>query len=94
MMNTAKFTPQEMLSATDLSKKTSSILTDLSEHIHDKFVIVRNNQPNAVLLSLSAYESLLEDIEDLQLSRTANERLERFDPATAIAHEDMKRKYG
>jgi len=93
-MNTASFTPKEMLSATDLSKKTSSILTELSEHKHDKFVIVRNNQPNAVLLSLSAYESLLEDIEDLQLSKTARERLERFDPAAAIAHEDMKRKYG
>jgi len=93
-MNTARFTANEMLSATDLSKKTSSILSELSEHNHDKFVIVRNNQPNAVLLSLAAYEALLEDIDDLQLSRTASERLESFDPATAIAHEDMKRKYG
>jgi len=93
-MNTARFTPNEMLSATDLSKKTSSILTELSEHTHDKFVIVRNNQPNAVLLSLDAYESLLEGIEDLQLSKLASERLESFDPSTAVAHEDMKRKYG
>jgi len=93
-MNTARFAPSEMLSATDLSKKTSSILTELSERTHDKFVIVRNNQPNAVLLSLGAYESLLEEIEDLQLSKIASERLENFDPATATAHEDMKRKYG
>ena len=93
-MNTARFTPSEMLSATDLSKKTSSILTELSEQKHDKFVIVRNNQPNAVLLSLSAYESLLEDIEDLQLAKIAGERLESFDSATATVHEDMKRKYG
>jgi len=93
-MNTASFTANEMLSATDLSKKTSLILTELAEHRHEKFVIVRNNQPNAVLLSLTAYESLLEDIEDLQLSKTVSERLESFDPATAIAHEDMKRKYG
>jgi len=93
-MNTARFTANEMLSATDLSKKTSSILTELADHTHDKFVIVRNNQPNAVLLSLTAYESLLEDIEDLQLSKTASERLANFDPATATAHEDIKRKYG
>jgi len=93
-MNTARFTPSEMLSATDLSKKTSSILTDLSEHKYDKFVIVRNNQPNAVLLSLSAYESLLEDIEDLQLSKVASERIESFDHTTVVAHEDMKQKYG
>jgi len=93
-MGAARFTPNEMLSATDLSKKTSSILTELSEHKHDKFVIVRNNQPNAVLLSLGAYESLLEEIEDLQLAKIASERLESFDPATATAHEDMKRKYG
>jgi len=93
-MNTASFTPNEMLSATDLSKKTSSILTELSDQTHDKFVIVRNNQPRAVLLSLSAYESLLEDIEDLQLSKIASERLDSFDPTTVIAHEDMKRKYG
>ncbi len=93
-MSIVSFTADEMLSATELSKKTSSLLTELADHEHDKFVIVRNNRPNAVLLSMSAYEALLEQVEDVQLTSLAKERLASFDRESAISHEEMKRKYG
>jgi len=92
-MGVASFVADEMLSATELSKKTGSVLTDLAEHAHQKFVIMRNNRPNAVLLSMDEYEHLLGQVEDAELSQLAEERLADYDRKTAISHEDMQRRF-
>ncbi len=92
-MGIASFVADEMLSATELSKKTGSVLTDLAEHMHRKFVIMRNNRPNAVLLSMDEYEHLLEKVEDAELSQLAGERLTDDDRKSAISHEDVQRRF-
>jgi len=92
-MGVASFVADEMLSATELSKRTGSVLTDLAEHMHRKFVIMRNNRPNAVLLSMDEYEHLLEQVEDAELLQVAEKRLVDYDRKTAISHEDMQRRF-
>ncbi|MDQ6958034.1 MAG: type II toxin-antitoxin system Phd/YefM family antitoxin [Mariprofundaceae bacterium] len=92
-MGIASFVADEMLSATELSKKTGSVLTDLTEHMHRRFVIMRNNRPNAVLLSMDEYEHLLEQVEDAELSQVAEKRLANYDQKSAISHEDMQRRF-
>ncbi len=92
-MSVASFVADEMLSATELSKKTGSVLTDLAEHMHRKFVIMRNNRPHAVLLSMDEYEHLLEQVEDAELSQVAEERLADYNRKTVISHEDMQRRF-
>jgi len=92
-MGVASFIADEMLSATELSKKTGSVLTELAEHMHRKFVIMRNNRPNAVLLSMDEYEHLLEQVEDAQLWQLAEGRMAGYDRESAISHEDMQRRF-
>jgi len=92
-MGVASFIADEMLSATELSKKTGSVLTELAEHMHRKFVIMRNNRPNAVLLSMDEYEHLLEQVEDAKLWQLAEDRMAGYDRESAISHEDMQRRF-
>jgi len=92
-MGVASFIADEMLSATELSKRTGSVLTDLAENMHRKFVIMRNNRPNAVLLSMDEYEHLLVKVEDAELSQLAENRLADYDRKTAISHEDMQHRF-
>jgi len=92
-MGVASFVADEMLSATELSKRTGSVLTDLAENMHRKFVIMRNNRPNAVLLSMDEYEHLLVKVEDAELSQLAENRLADYNRKTAISHEDMQHRF-
>lgn len=58
-----------------------------------KFV-VRNNVPECVMLSLSVYERILEDLEDYELAAIALERESRSEGKNLISHEEMMARYG
>ncbi len=83
----------DYLSATALSKKTSATLDALDKGEAEKLIILRNNAPRAVLLSIEAYEAMEEEIEDLRLTALALARLETFDRKRALSHADMVTKY-
>ncbi len=51
------------ISATVLSKKTAHTLDSLSSGENEKFIILKNNAPKAILMSVDAYEALQEEIE-------------------------------
>ena len=80
---------RDYLSATDLSKKTSATLEALEKGETEKFIILKNNAPKAVLLSMEAYEALEEELEDLRLTTLALARSESFDESKAMSHESM-----
>jgi len=74
---------KELLSATELSKNTKHVLNMLEEHKNERYFILRNNKPKAVLISMEEYEELIESIEDhsllqLALERTKNTKLEDY----------------
>jgi antitoxin StbD len=81
------------LSATALSKKTSVTLDAFDKGEVDTMIILKNNTPKAVLLSMEAYETLQEELEDLRLSAAALSRLETFDHEKALSHETMMEKF-
>ena len=80
---------KDYLSATTLSKKTAATLDLLEDGETQKFIILKNNIPRAVLLSLDAYETMVEEMEDLRLTALALARMQTFCPENAISHEDM-----
>ena len=85
---------KEYLSATALSKKTAATLDALEKGEAEKLIILKNNIPKAVLLSVEAYEAIEEEMEDLRLTALALARLETFKPKEALSHGYMMEKFG
>ena len=84
----------DYLSATALSKKTSATLDALEKGETEKLIILKNNSPKAVLLSMENYEAMEEEIEDLRLTGLALVRLGSFDETKALAHSVIMEKFG
>jgi len=85
---------EDYLSATALSKKTSATLEALEKGETEKLIILKNNAPKAVLLSIESYEALEEELEDLRLTALALARLHTFHEKDALSHEMMVEKFG
>lgn len=84
---------QSYLSATTLSKKTAATLDSLENGETEKLIILRNNSPKAILLSMEAFEAMEEEIEDLRLASLAFARLNTFQPDKAVSHQKMMEKF-
>ena len=85
---------EEIVSVTDIQRQAKDIFSRLASGDQDKFVVMRNNTLVAVMLTAERYEALLDELEDLRIEAVARERLETFDPAKAISHEDMLARFG
>ncbi len=85
---------RDYISATALSKKTAHTLDSLSSGENEKFIILKNNEPKAILMSVSAYEALEEEIEDLRLTSLALTRMQTFSLDDTISHKKMLEKFG
>lgn len=48
----------EMMSSTDVAKNFGAVLSKLTNHEVDKICVLRNNKPEAVVLSALEYEQL------------------------------------
>ena len=84
----------DYLSATTLSKKTAATLDSLTNGETEKLIILKNNTPRAILLSIEAYHEIEEEIEDLRLAALAFARKNSFKPEEAISHKEMMGKFG
>ena len=84
----------DYISATDLSKKTSATLNAFENGQAEKLIVLKNNSPKAVLLSMQAYEELEEELENLRLKLLASSRLDSFEKEKALSHEQMLQKFG
>jgi len=84
----------DYLSATALSKKTSATLDALEKGEAEKLIILKNNTPKAILLSIETYEAMQEEMEDLRLTALALARLESFEEKKALSHEYIQEKFG
>lgn len=93
-----------LVSISDFSKgKTAKIFDDVRNNNHE-YIILKNNQPTAILLSLEMYrditdkatkmETLLEKIEEIRLLKLAEHRMKSFDQEATIDHDDLAREMG
>jgi antitoxin StbD len=85
---------EDYLSATTLSKKTSATLDALEKGDTEKLIILKNNAPKAVLLSIETYEAMEEEMEDLRLTALALARLKTFDEKKTLSHQYILEKFG
>ena len=82
------------LSATTLSKKTAATLDTLENGEIEKLIILKNNSPKAILVSIDAFTAMEEEMEDLRLATLALARLQTFKPAEALSHNQMMERFG
>ena len=91
---------EKFVSISDLSRgKASKVIQNVVKN-KDQCIIVRNNKPEAVILSLSEYLELV-DIkdrlheleEDIELMQLANERVEKYTTDKTISQEKVLEKY-
>ncbi|MCP5296787.1 MAG: type II toxin-antitoxin system Phd/YefM family antitoxin [Zoogloeaceae bacterium] len=83
----------QALSVTDLVRSAKEVFERLESGEQDKYVVMRNNAPAAVMMPVAAYEALIDEIEDLRIEAVARERLQSLDRKKAITHAEMVRRF-
>lgn len=83
---------EEMVSVTDLLKGFRTSLEKLSSHQLEKIAVMKNNKPEAVILSIDEYEHLREShywnsLDDAEYLKNAHESLSDPDVKTYTAEE-------
>jgi antitoxin StbD len=84
----------QAISSTDLQKNTREILDRLTEGKQDRYVVMRDNKPAAVLLPTQMYEALMDELADMRIEAIALERIATFDPEKALTLEQLKKNLG
>lgn len=63
-----------MISVSDLGRGQASRVIQAVEKSKEQYIVVKNNKPQAVLISIEEYMDLMESKEELELLLMANER--------------------
>jgi antitoxin StbD len=85
---------EQAVSVTEVSRSAKTIFDRLSSGKQDKYVVMRNNAPAAVMMPVGVYEALMDELDDLRIEMTARDRLVTFDRTKAVSHEEMLERFG
>jgi len=84
----------QAVSITDISRSAKKYFDRLITGDQDRYVVMRNNAPAAVVLPVDYFENLISEIDDLQMEIVALRRLASMDENTElVSHEDMFARY-
>ena len=83
----------QAVSVTEVSRSAKAIFDRLCSGKQEKYVVMRNNAPAAVMMPVSVYEALMDELDDLRVQLTARERLRSFDASRAVSHEEMLKRF-
>ena len=84
----------QAISVTQVSRAARDIFNKLAKGKQDRFVVLRNNQPAAVMLSVDFFQSLMNELEDLRIEAIARSRLRTLKSAKTITHRAMMKRFG
>ncbi|CAH2806817.1 MAG: hypothetical protein CBARDMAM_5239 [uncultured Caballeronia sp.] len=84
----------QTISSTDLQKNTKTLLDRIASGEQDRYVVIRDNCPSAVLTPTERYEAIMNEIEDLRVEALARDRLATLKKATSISHAYMLAYFG
>jgi antitoxin StbD len=83
----------QAVSVTEVSRSAKVIFDRLCSGKQEKYVVMRNNAPAAVMMPVSVYETLMDELDDLHIQLTARDRLQSFDRSKALSHEEMLQRF-
>lgn len=79
----------QAISSTELQKNTRVLLDRMADGRQDRYVVIRDNRPAAVMLPIASYEALIDELEDLRIEAVARERLSSIAQVKLLSHTDM-----
>lgn len=85
---------EQAVSVTEVSRSAKTIFDRLSSGRQDKYVVMRNNAPAAVMVPVGVYEALMDELDDLRVEMIARDRLSSFDKSKVVSHEEMLKRFG
>ncbi|WP_198306462.1 type II toxin-antitoxin system Phd/YefM family antitoxin [Arcobacter vandammei] len=91
------YTQKEIVEISELSKPLSSFIDKISTKAVEKFVIVKNNKTEAVIISADEYEQIrkIQDyLENLEIAQIIKERVLDKIAIRMSSEEDLKRYFG
>jgi antitoxin StbD len=83
----------QAISSTDLQKGTRELLDRMADGRQDRYVVIRDNRPTAVMFSVERYEALMAELEDLRIEALARERLATMDGVKPLTHAEMLERF-
>lgn len=84
----------QAISSTDLQKNSRLLLDRIASQEQDRYVVMRDNRPTAVMMSTAHYEALMDELDDLRIEAVARERLSSIGQVDLISHADMLTRLG
>ena len=57
-------------------------------------VVIKNNQPECVLISPAEYIDLIDEINDLRLLKLSEERMAHYNPSQTFSTADLENEFG
>jgi len=84
----------QAVSITDIARSAKKYFDRLIAGDQDRYIVMRNNAPAAVVLPVDYYENMISELDDLQMEIVALKRLANMDENTElVSHEDMFARY-
>lgn len=84
----------QAISSTDLQKNSRLLLDRIASQEQDRYVVMRDNRPTAVMMSTAHYEALMDELDDLRIEAVARERFSSIEQVNLISHADMLKRIG
>lgn len=83
----------KLISVSDLSRGMASKIIQKVGKDKEQYIVVKNNKPEAVILSVEEYMELMEAKENLELIQMAESRMKNYVPQETASHDDVLNRY-
>jgi len=84
----------KFISVSELGRGQASRVIQTISDEQGQYIVVKNNKPKAVILSVNEYSELLETKENMELLLTATERMSGYDYNQLINFSDVLEELG
>jgi len=84
----------QAVSITDMTRSAKKYFDNLISGEQDRYVVMRNNVPAAVMLAITEYEQMIEELDDLRVELIALERLSKMNEDTElVSFDEMQKRF-
>lgn len=82
-----------LISVSDLSRGMASKIIQNVGKNKEQYIVVKNNKPEAVIISVEEYIELMEAKENLELLQMAESRMKNYAQEATFSHDEVLNRY-